>query len=302
MRRGGTSCPPKRRLLPFEVGVLVLLAVVGCAADPREDRPGAEATTASSPAKPGPTSPPPATRPPRPAPYSTWPLGKHVLPRRPDGFGVVRRTPRSLMVRRYPTTDLLPSPADGRFHSSIRRVTPAVRARMGETWQPGCPVALERLRYVTVTFRGFDGEAHTGELVLRDDVAADVVGVFRRLFRTGFPIEEMRLPTTADLHAPPTGDGNNTAGTVCRTVRGSSTVSAHALGLAIDVNPFLNPYQKGDLVLPERASAYLDRGRRLPGMIRPDGVVVRAFAAIGWTWGGSFRTVHDYMHFSATGR
>jgi hypothetical protein len=28
---------------------------------------------------------------------------------------------------------------------------------MGETWKPGCPVALGDLRDVTVSFRGFDG-------------------------------------------------------------------------------------------------------------------------------------------------
>ena len=36
---------------------------------------------------------------------------------------------------------------------------------MGGTWQEGCPVALEDLRYVTVSFVGFDGGVHTGELV-----------------------------------------------------------------------------------------------------------------------------------------
>jgi hypothetical protein len=111
----------------------------------------------------------------------------------------------------------------------------------------------------------------------------------------------MRLVTTADLRAPPTGDGNNTAALVCRPVRGGDEWSAHAYGLAVDVNPFQNPYRNGDLVLPELASAYLDRGWRRPGMVRPGGVVVDAFARIGWSWGGDFDSVIDPMHFSATG-
>ena len=159
------------------------------------------------------------------------------------------------------------------------------------------------LRYVTVSFHGFDDAVHTGELVVAATEAQDLVSVFRRLFRARFPIEEMRLPATTDLEAPPTGDGNNTAAFVCRPTTGqSSGFSAHAYGLAIDVNPFLNPYLKGDLVLPERASAYLDRGRVRPGMIEPGDVVVRAFAAIGWSWGGDFTSLKDYQHFSATGR
>ena len=73
-------------------------------------------------------------------------------------------------------------------------------------------------------------------------------------------------------------------------------------GLAVDLDPFQTPYTKGDLVLPELASSYLDRGHVRPGMITPDGVVVRAFASIGWTWGGTWRSLKDYQHFSRNGR
>jgi hypothetical protein len=225
-----------------------------------------------------------------------------VLPRTAQGFGAIRPTPKALRVRRYPTTDLLPPPADGRFHATIGPVTDAIRERMGETWSPACPVALEDLAYLTVSFRGFDGLAHTGELVLAAEEADDVVSVFRELFAAGYPIEEMRLPTTADLDAPPTGDGNDTAALVCRAARGQTSWSAHAYGLAIDVNPFLNPYSKGDVVLPERASAYLDRTRTQPGVIHPGDLIVREFARIGWSWGGSWSSLKDYQHFTATGR
>jgi hypothetical protein len=184
----------------------------------------------------------------------------------------------------------------------VSPVTAEIRARMGGTYAEGCPVPLEDLRYVTVSFRGFDGEAHTGELVVHADEAEDIVGVFRQLFEAGFPIEEMRLATDADLAAPPTGDGNTTAAFVCRAVRGGTRFSAHASGLAIDVNPFQNPYVRGDgLVLPELASAYTDRSNVRPGMILDGGVVVRAFEAIGWHWGGRWDDPRDIMHFSATG-
>jgi hypothetical protein len=112
----------------------------------------------------------------------------------------------------------------------------------------------------------------------------------------------MRLVTQQDVDAPPTGDGNGTAAYVCRPTVGATSWSAHAYGLAIDVNPFNNPYRKGDLVLPELASSYLDRSWRRPGMVFPGDAVTRAFEDIGWTWGGTFRTVTDLHHFSATGR
>jgi len=214
----------------------------------------------------------------------------------------MRPTPPTLRVRRYRTTDLLPPPADGRYHATIGPITPAIRERMGETWSSDCPVPLSGLRYLRMSFRGFDGLAHTGEMVVNATVAADVVSVFRKLFAAGFPIEEMRLPTTADVLAHPTGDGNNTAAMVCRPARGSTVWSAHAYGLAIDLDPFDNPYQRGDVVLPELASSYLDRSWVRPGMVEPGSVAVRAFASIGWSWGGDWTSLKDYEHFTETGR
>ena len=37
-------------------------------------------------------------------------------------------------------------------------------------------------------------------------------------------------------------------------------------------------------------------------MIEANGPVVRAFASIGWEWGGSWRSLKDYQHFSRNGR
>jgi hypothetical protein len=105
----------------------------------------------------------------------------------------------------------------------------------------------------------------------------------------------------ADLTAPPTGDGNNTAAFVCRAMRKGASWSEHAYGRAIDVNPFQNPYRRDDLVLPELASAYLDRGNVRPGMVLDVGVVVEAFEEIGWSWGGEWSSP-DLMHFSEAGR
>jgi hypothetical protein len=32
------------------------------------------------------------------------------------------------------------------------------------------------------------------------------------------------------------------------------------------------------------------------------GALVEAFAAVGWSWGGTWSGVKDYQHFSASGR
>jgi D-alanyl-D-alanine carboxypeptidase len=217
----------------------------------------------------------------------------------PAGWPEARVTPPELRDRRIVTVDYLPPPADGAFHATVGPVSPVIQRR--STWSADCPVALSDLRYVTVGFRGFEGRAHTGELIVHRTVARAVVAVFGRLFAAGFPIERMRVTSPAEVTAPPTGDGNTTAAFVCRPIRGRTTWSAHAYGLAIDVNPFQNPYTSGPRVLPELATAYLDRARHLPGMITPAGPVVAAFRSVGWTWGGGWRSPTDLMHFSSTG-
>jgi hypothetical protein len=221
------------------------------------------------------------------------------LPLRPDGYGVAQPTPPELVDRRLPTRDALPPPPAGEFAATVEAVPQDVLAR--STWTPECPVQPADLRYVTVVFRGFDGAAHTGELLVAARVAEDVAAAFGELFAAGFPIEEMRVVDRGELTAPPTGDDNNTTAFVCRPAVGLTRWSAHALGLAVDVNPFQNPYQRDDLVLPELSSAYLDRGRERPGMILDGGPVVAAFEGIGWTWGGRWRSPVDLHHFSETG-
>lgn len=138
-------------------------------------------------------------------------------------------------------------------------------------------------------------------MVVRADVAQAVVEVFNQLFDARYPIEEMRVVALPELTLAPTGDGNNTTGFVRRRARGQARFSAHARGLAIDVNPFHNPFHRAGLVLPELASAYRDRNIMRPGMITEGDIVVRAFSSIGWAWGGRWTTPLDPMHFSATG-
>jgi hypothetical protein len=292
-----------RRAAAGCLAAVLLAACGGTGAPATAPELGPTAPAPASPAPPPPEAPsaaPPSSTAPPPAP--AWTVGASPLPLRPDGFGQVLPTPEVLRDRRLPTTDRLPPPVDGRFAARVQPVSPDVRARMGRTWSPACPVVLEDLRYLTVVFHGFDGKPHTGELVVAGHVADDVVEVFRRLYDARFPIEEMRLPTTADLEAPPTGDGSNTAAYVCRAARGQTRWSEHAYGTAVDINPFHNPLVRRDLVVPELAGAYADRTWERPGMHLPGGPAVRAFADVGWAWGGTWRSSKDWMHFSLGGR
>lgn len=289
------------------------LALTSCAANTaetvRSSEPAtstAQTMTATQPEQTSITTTAPATTP-APAPTTTllgrpapaW-LGTRVVPLDENGDGISQPTPTELLDRRFHTVDLLPPPADDRFHSTIGPVPEDVLAR--STWNQECPVGVEELSYLTVSFFGFDGVFHTGELIVNAAWAEEIEHVFRRLHEERYPIEQMQVVTVEMDEALPTGDGNNTSSFTCRTAVGEGSWSMHAFGLAVDINPFHNPYEKGELVLPELATAYADREQALPGMLFADSVAVTEFENIGWVWGGNWRTLKDYMHFSSNGR
>ena len=190
------------------------------------------------------------------------------------------------------------------FRSSVTPLPAALRATMsGVSWRPGCPVGLDELRLVSASHWGFDGQVRTGRLIVHRDVASDIASVLRRLYLARFPIRRM-VPVDAyggsDFRSI---EADNTSAFNCRPVEGTSRWSEHAYGRAIDLNPIENPYVYADGTSSHRASrTYLRRSPARPGMAVEGGVVVRAFAAVGWSWGGSWAGVKDYQHFSASGR
>jgi hypothetical protein len=100
-------------------------------------------------------------------------------------------------------------------------------------------------------------------------------------------------------------EADNTSAFNCRPATGSSRWSEHAYGRAIDLNPLENPYVSGGATSHARSRPYLDRSRvaRRRGVIADGGIVTRAFARIGWRWGGRWSGgVRDYQHLSASGR
>jgi D-alanyl-D-alanine carboxypeptidase len=190
------------------------------------------------------------------------------------------------------------------FRGAISVIGPAMRARMtGRSWRSGCPVQISGLRLLTLSYWGFDGRLHTGRLVVNADVTGAVVSVFHRLFDARFPIRRMRPVDDYGGSDFRSIEADNTSSFNCRAATGSTHWSEHAYGHAIDVDPIENPYVDGGQTSHAASRPYLDRSRHRPGMAYPGGVLVRAFASVGWGWGGSWSgSVHDYQHFSVSGR
>lgn len=173
----------------------------------------------------------------------------------------------------------------------------------GVSWRPGCPVSLRELRLVTASHWGFDGRVRVGRVVVHRDVADEVLEVLRRLYAARLPIRRM-VPVDAygasDFRSI---EADNTSAFNCRYVDGTTRWSEHAYGRAIDINPIENPYVTSSGTTSHAASrAFLDRSPYRAGMAVEGGILVRAFAAVGWSWGGRWSGAKDYQHFSASGR
>lgn len=190
------------------------------------------------------------------------------------------------------------------FESSIGPIDDELKSELvsSERWRPDCPVSLEELRVITVSYWDFDGRSQTGRLIVNQAWAAQLCGVFQELFAARFPIRRMDPIDRLGL----TGQGllasDNTMSYNGRRIRGGDSWSMHAYGLAVDINPVENPYITKSGVTPALGADFVDRAKEAPGMIDETSVVVRAFAAIGWRWGGDWKTVKDYMHFSSNGK
>jgi peptidoglycan LD-endopeptidase CwlK len=152
----------------------------------------------------------------------------------------------------------------------------------------------DTLELIDVPYLSFDGNRGTGQLVLHRDLANDIREIFDALLELKFPIEKI-VPIVAygwdDLASMA---DNNTSAFNYRVIYGTTELSNHARGRAIDINPLLNPYltTTGE-VLPAGAMRDLSK----LGTIADDSEVVQLFLSRGWTWGGHWSDRKDWQHF-----
>ncbi|HBU12414.1 MAG TPA: hypothetical protein DEB31_06720 [Clostridiales bacterium] len=171
------------------------------------------------------------------------------------------------------------------------------RRMLGRSYPEGCPVELTELRYLRVRHIGFDGQEHEGELVVNERIAEDVLEIMAGLFEARYPIEKMRLIDDYDAVDEDSMTDNNSSGFCYRVVSGTNTLSNHARGLAVDINPLYNPYVRENRVEPAAAQPYVDREQDNPYFLRDGDICVMLFTQHGFTWGGHWKGYKDYQHF-----
>lgn len=179
-------------------------------------------------------------------------------------------------------------------------------AMRGKSWHAnkGCP-SRKSLALLSVPYRDFSGAPQTGELIAARSEAGKLLNAFAEIYRAGFRISKMRLFHRYDGDDDRSMADNNTSAFNYRLVSGGTRLSEHSHGKAIDINPVQNPYVTRTRTLPPKGAPYdtaAERKHKRTGMIRSGDPVVKAFSRIGWKWGGNWRRLKDYQHFSKSGR
>lgn len=194
-------------------------------------------------------------------------------------------------------TTLLAPPTRA-FRHELGAVPAAVRARMeGCSWRGDderCP-RWDALAYLRIDHVAFDGVGE-GEFVIAAAIAAPSIELFRRLWQLGFPIRQARLVDDYGASDDVSMEADNSSAFNFRVIAGSSTLSQHALGRAIDINPVENPWRQPHKLVPPAGQAFADRSIIRPGMIVRPGPVVAVFDELGFEWGGDWRHASDDHH------
>jgi len=152
---------------------------------------------------------------------------------------------------------------------------------------------LDNLRLVNVYYYGFDDKLHKGQLVVHKDIVLDMIEIFELIRESHFPIGKVIPISKYGWSDEKSMQDNNTSAFNYRFISGSRVISNHAAGLAIDINPALNPYVKNGNSLPENCIYDTTKA----GTILSDSELVKEFKRRGWQWGGDWKSLKDYQHF-----
>ena len=186
---------------------------------------------------------------------------------------------------------------------SVQPIPDSVFLRMqGRSWPEGCAVRLADLRYLRLSYFDAEKNEHVGEMVCNKVIANDLLEIFRELYRQKYPIQRIRLIDDYEAEDERSMRDNNTSCFCYRKVSGTTKLSKHATGMAVDVNTLYNPYVRTGkngrrIVEPATAVKYVDRSKSFPYKIVKGDLLYRLFIRHGFKWGGSWRTVKDWQHF-----
>ncbi len=188
---------------------------------------------------------------------------------------------------------------------NLRRYITGVSFPQTNEGSESLAISYEELSYLHILHYDFNGELTEGELICNKAIAPDLVEIFYELYRNEYQLEKVRLIDEYDGDDTSSMEDNNTSCFNYRKVEGSSSLSKHALGRAIDINPLYNPYvtynaDGSEHISPENAQDFADRSKSFPYKIDEDDLCYKLFTEHGFIWGGNWNSSKDYQHFQKT--
>jgi len=170
----------------------------------------------------------------------------------------------------------------------------------GRSYKADCTVPRSELRYLQLSYVDAEGQTQQGEMVCNRLIANDLLDIFRQLWKAGYRIERMQLIDDYDADDQRSMEANNTSCFNFRNISGTSTISKHGRGMAIDVNPLYNPYVRNGRVEPTSGRKWAfnrERRKDIPYKIDSSDLCYKLFRKHGFQWGGNWRNSKDYQHF-----
>lgn len=172
----------------------------------------------------------------------------------------------------------------------------------GKTYKENPYIGRDDLRHIRALHWDYDNQMHVGEMIVNKQIADRVATILRQLFDAKYPIQRMLLPDVYDADDETQMRDNNSSCFCYRVIAGSTKLSKHARGLAIDINTLYNPYYKDRndgtrFIQPATAEKYCDRTWDFPYKIDHDDLCFRLFTEAGFEWGGDWTSCKDFQHF-----
>lgn len=207
-----------------------------------------------------------------------------------------------------PLTDAVISKITGISYPVAESIAPALAVTanniVSDDAAANLGISYDDLCYMQVLHYDFNGEIQIGELICNRKIADDFMEIFHELYVNEYQIEKIRLVDEYGGDDTASMMDNNTSCFNYRVVDGTSSLSKHAIGCAIDINPFYNPYvvfnKNGSgetYISPEGSEIYADRSQSFPHKIDENDLCYKLFKEHGFVWGGDWNSCKDYQHF-----
>ncbi len=172
----------------------------------------------------------------------------------------------------------------------------------GKTYKDNPYIGRSDLRHIRALHWDYDQKIHVGEMICNVMIADRVARILRQLYDAKYPIQRMLLPDVYDADDETQMRDNNSSCFCYRSIAGSTKLSKHARGLAVDINTLYNPYYKDRadgtrFIQPATAEEYCDRTKSFPYKIDHSDLCFRLFTEAGFEWGGDWTSCKDFQHF-----